>query len=67
MATKTWCDASPPQMPSPDDGWIARLVGVGHPARPVRPRQFIAIDQSECILCEGCVDICPWRSSTGAR
>ena len=27
----------------------------------VRPKQFLHIDQSECILCEGCVDICPWK------
>ena len=23
--------------------------------------RFLHIDQSECILCEGCVDICPWK------
>ncbi len=27
----------------------------------VKPKQFIHIDQEECILCEGCVDICPWK------
>ena len=27
----------------------------------VRPKQFLHINQSECILCEGCVDICPWK------
>jgi ferredoxin len=27
----------------------------------VRPKQFLHIDQAECILCEGCVDICPWK------
>ncbi len=27
----------------------------------VKPKQFISLDQSECILCEGCVDICPWK------
>lgn len=27
----------------------------------VKPKQFISLDQAECILCEGCVDICPWR------
>ena len=27
----------------------------------VKPKQFIHIDQAECILCEGCVDICPWK------
>ncbi len=29
--------------------------------KAVRPKQFLHIDQEECILCEGCVDICPWR------
>ena len=27
----------------------------------VKPKQFLHINQSECILCEGCVDICPWK------
>jgi len=27
----------------------------------VKPKQFLHIDQNECILCEGCVDICPWK------
>jgi ferredoxin len=27
----------------------------------VKPKQFLHIDESECILCEGCVDICPWK------
>jgi len=27
----------------------------------VRPKQFLHINQSECIICEGCVDICPWK------
>jgi ferredoxin len=27
----------------------------------VKPKQFISLDQQECILCEGCVDICPWK------
>jgi ferredoxin len=30
-------------------------------ARAVKPKQFLHIDQSECIMCEGCVDICPWK------
>ena len=24
-------------------------------------KQFLHIDEAECILCEGCVDICPWK------
>ena len=27
----------------------------------VKPKQFLHIDEAECILCEGCVDICPWK------
>src|SRR3970040_2452683 len=27
----------------------------------LRPKQFLPIHQSECIICEGCVDICPWK------
>jgi len=30
-------------------------------ASRVRPKQFLHIDEPECILCEGCVDICPWK------
>jgi len=27
----------------------------------VKPKQFLHINEAECILCEGCVDICPWK------
>ena len=27
----------------------------------MKPKQFLHIDQAECIMCEGCVDICPWK------
>ncbi len=30
-------------------------------ASKVKPKSFISLDQSECILCEGCVDMCPWK------
>jgi ferredoxin len=30
-------------------------------AKSSKLKQFIHIDQSECIMCEGCVDICPWK------
>ncbi|MEZ5203362.1 MAG: 4Fe-4S dicluster domain-containing protein [Acidimicrobiales bacterium] len=36
-------------------------VGADYLAKAVKPKQFIHIDQSECIMCEGCVDICPWK------
>lgn len=37
------------------------IVDEGYVQQAVRPKQFLHIDQSECILCEGCVDICPWK------
>jgi formate hydrogenlyase subunit 6/NADH:ubiquinone oxidoreductase subunit I len=36
-------------------------VDADYLTRAVKPKQFIHIDQSECIMCEGCVDICPWK------
>lgn len=38
-----------------------KLVEPDEVQKAVRPKQFLHIDQEECILCEGCVDICPWR------
>jgi ferredoxin len=37
------------------------LVEGDYLAQAVKPKQYLHIDQSECILCEGCVDICPWK------
>ena len=37
------------------------LVDGAYLAAAVKPKQYLHIDQSECILCEGCVDICPWK------
>jgi ferredoxin len=37
------------------------LVDGSYLAAAVKPKQYLHIDQSECILCEGCVDICPWK------
>ena len=37
------------------------LVEGSYLAAAVKPKQFLHIYQSECILCEGCVDICPWK------
>ena len=37
------------------------MVEVDQVSSRVRPKQFLHIDESECILCEGCVDICPWK------
>jgi ferredoxin len=62
-------DASPPLPFFPGD-YVLTEVEPEDLARSVRPKQFLHIDQSECIMCEGCVDICPWKCihmlSTGA-
>jgi formate hydrogenlyase subunit 6/NADH:ubiquinone oxidoreductase subunit I len=57
-STKT--DANPPLMPY-SDAYTLVEVDADYLARAVKPKQFIHIDQSECIMCEGCVDICPWK------
>ena len=56
--TKT--DANPPMMPYTDDYTLVE-VDADYLTRAVKPKQFIHIDQTECIMCEGCVDICPWK------
>jgi formate hydrogenlyase subunit 6/NADH:ubiquinone oxidoreductase subunit I len=40
------------QLQEVDTAWLVSSV---------KPKQFLHIDQAECILCEGCVDICPWK------
>ncbi len=56
----TTTDANPP-MPEFSDDYVLQLVDVAWLSQQVKPKQFIHIDQSECIMCEGCVDICPWK------
>lgn len=46
--------------PFRDDYQLA-LVDTDYFKDKLRPKQFLHIDQAECILCEGCVDICPWK------
>jgi ferredoxin len=46
--------------PFRDDYQLA-LVETDYFKDKLRPKQFLHIDQAECILCEGCVDICPWK------
>ncbi len=46
--------------PIRDDYQLAIVEG-DYLISQVKPKQFLHIDQSECILCEGCVDICPWK------
>ena len=53
-------DANPP-MPEWSDSYVLQEVDADWLSRAVKPKQFIHIDQSECIMCEGCVDICPWK------
>ena len=53
-------DANPP-MPEFRDDYVLQEVDADWLAKAVKPKQFIHIDQSECIMCEGCVDICPWK------
>ena len=53
-------DANPPMMPFTDEYPFVE-VDADYLTKAVKPKQFIHIDQSECIMCEGCVDICPWK------
>ena len=53
-------DANPP-MPEFRDDYVLVEVDADWLSKAVKPKQFIHIDQSECIMCEGCVDICPWK------
>ena len=53
-------DANPP-MPEFRDDYVLQEVDAAWLGKAVKPKQFIHIDQSECIMCEGCVDICPWK------
>ena len=53
-------DANPP-LPSFPGEYVLQEVSPDELQTAVKPKQFIHIDQSECIMCEGCVDICPWK------
>jgi formate hydrogenlyase subunit 6/NADH:ubiquinone oxidoreductase subunit I len=53
-------DANPP-MPSFPGEYVLTEIETGDLSKAVKPKQFLHIDQSECIMCEGCVDICPWK------
>lgn len=49
------------EMPPFRDDYELREVEPDFVQETVRPKQFLLINQEECILCEGCVDICPWK------
>ncbi len=53
-------DANPP-MPDFSTDYVLQEVDPSYLLSSVKPKQFLHIDQSECIMCEGCVDICPWK------
>jgi formate hydrogenlyase subunit 6/NADH:ubiquinone oxidoreductase subunit I len=48
-------------MPAFPGEYVVQEVGSDYLSKAVKPKQFLHIDQSECIMCEGCVDICPWK------
>ena len=56
----TTTDANPP-MPEFRADYVLQEVDAAWLGQVVKPKQFLHIDQAECILCEGCVDICPWK------
>jgi ferredoxin len=47
-------------MPYFSDEYVLQEIDTSSLEKSVKPKQFLHIDQSECIMCEGCVDICPW-------
>ncbi len=42
------------------DDYDMQLVDADWLRSAVKPKNFIDIIPEQCILCEGCVDICPW-------
>ena len=53
-------DANPP-LPSFPGDYVLTEMSPEDLGKSVKPKQFLHIDQAECIMCEGCVDICPWK------
>lgn len=56
MANEAWTEL----IDTRDDYQLA-VVDEEYLKGAVKPKQFLHINESECILCEGCVDICPWK------
>ena len=49
------------EMPEFEEKYNLAMVEAEKISSRVKPKQFLHIDEAECILCEGCVDICPWK------
>jgi ferredoxin len=49
------------EIPPIRDDYQLTLVDGSYLTAALKPKQFLHIDEAECILCEGCVDICPWK------
>ena len=49
------------EIPPIRDDYQLALVDTDFVQKSVKPKQFLHINEAECILCEGCVDICPWK------
>ena len=56
MANEAWTEL----IDTREDYQLAVVDG-SYLTAAVKPKQFLHINESECILCEGCVDICPWK------
>jgi formate hydrogenlyase subunit 6/NADH:ubiquinone oxidoreductase subunit I len=56
MASEAWTEL----IDTREDYQLAVVDG-SYLTAAVKPKQFLHINQAECILCEGCVDICPWK------
>ena len=54
-------DANPPMPHIPGGEYVLQEVEPDFLNGAVKPKQFLHIDQAECIMCEGCVDIGPWK------
>ena len=54
-------DANPPLPSFPGGEYVLQEIDADVLTKSVKPKQFLHIDQAECIMCEGCVDICPWK------
>src|SRR5207249_10093383 len=54
-------EANPPLPSFPGGEYVLQEISSDELSTSVKHKQFLHIDQAECIMCEGCVDICPWK------